>query len=58
MEPKVTARHIKTLIFARLNGQIAEMQQKKGLAIPSPQKKAYNVFNVPRSNLGLHTSHT
>ena len=30
MEPKVTARHVKMLIFAWLHGEIAELQQKTG----------------------------
>ena len=42
MEPKVTARHIKMLIFAWLHGEIAELQQNTGYTI-FPEK-AYKIL--------------
>ena len=53
MEPKVTVRHIKMLIFAWLHGEIAELQQKTGY---SQLEKSLQDFNVPSSNMRLHTS--
>ena len=34
MEPKVTAGHVKLLIFAWLDGEIAELQQQRGYTFP------------------------
>ena len=42
MEPKVTARHAKMLIFAWLHGEITELQQQMGYTF-FPEK-AYKIL--------------